>query len=141
MKLADASQISLIDYEYGMWNPMYYDLANYLNELVCDNSYPLGIGIRYYWQNWPSDQEIEYMTKLYYELWAQSQKGIKNNFNLARVGCRTALTMTKQCMILNNYKWAVWAIMKLNEADELNPDYYTWEYLLGRCEMHQRQVN
>ena len=38
----------LIDYEYGMWNPQYYDLANYLNELVLDNAYPKGTGVAYY---------------------------------------------------------------------------------------------
>ena len=70
MKLTDSSKISLIDFEYGMWNPMCYDLGNYLNEMVCDNSYPYGVGIRFYWENWPSDEEIELITKHYFKLWA-----------------------------------------------------------------------
>ena len=28
----------LIDYEYGNWNPMAYDIANYFNEFTCDNA-------------------------------------------------------------------------------------------------------
>ena len=70
MKLTDASKISLIDFEYGMWNPMCYDLGNYLNEMVCDNSYPHGVGIRFYWENQASDEEIELITKHYFKLWA-----------------------------------------------------------------------
>ena len=53
--LANATKIILIDYEYGMWNPQYYDLANYLNEFVCDNAYPKGTGVAYYMDNWPTD--------------------------------------------------------------------------------------
>ena len=28
----------LIDYEYGGWNPIGFDIANYINECVCDNT-------------------------------------------------------------------------------------------------------
>ena len=38
--LQENEQIVLIDYEYGLWNPAYYDVANYLNEFVLDNAYP-----------------------------------------------------------------------------------------------------
>merc|ERR1712060_1010502 len=56
--LADATKIVLIDYEYGMWNPMYYDLGNYLNEWICDNAHPRDPGIHYYFDNWPAESEI-----------------------------------------------------------------------------------
>ena len=46
--LEDNSKIYLIDYEYGMWNPKYSDLACYLNELVIDNAHPKHPGIKYY---------------------------------------------------------------------------------------------
>jgi len=29
----------MIDFEYGEWNPMAYDLANYLNEIMVDNAH------------------------------------------------------------------------------------------------------
>ena len=58
----------LIDYEYGMWNPRYYDLGNYCNEMICDNAYPGGTGIAYFMQNWPSDREIESLARSYWEL-------------------------------------------------------------------------
>lgn len=63
--LADNTKLFLIDYEYGMWNPKYYDLGNYLNELVCDNAHPKPPGIKYYMENWPKDEEIEYLTSKY----------------------------------------------------------------------------
>ena len=51
-----------------MWNPKYYDLGNYLNELICDNAHPKEPGIKYYFENWPADGEIEYLTRQYLEL-------------------------------------------------------------------------
>ena len=45
----------LIDYEYSDWNPMAYDLADYINECVCDNN-ALGqaCGVQGYPNNLPS---------------------------------------------------------------------------------------
>lgn len=56
--MEDATRFILIDYEYGMWNPQGYDLACYLNEMVCDNAYPLGVGVHHYMRNFPSEGEI-----------------------------------------------------------------------------------
>ena len=66
--LEDATKIVLIDYEYGSWNPQFYDLAIYLNEHICQNAYPKGTGIAYYMSNWPSDGEIEHLVRAYYSL-------------------------------------------------------------------------
>lgn len=63
--LDDATKIMLIDYEYGMWNPEYYDVAHYLNEYCCDNAYPKGTGVAYYLENWPEDDEIATLTQHY----------------------------------------------------------------------------
>jgi len=46
--LADNSKICLIDYEYGWWNPRYYDLANFLVEFTCDNAYPVKPYVHFY---------------------------------------------------------------------------------------------
>lgn len=61
--MEDATRFILIDYEYGMWNPQAYDLACYLNEMVCDNAHPLGNGIAHYMRNFPTNSEIESITK------------------------------------------------------------------------------
>ena len=46
--LSNNEKVLLIDYEYANWNPLTYDLGNYLNEHVCDNAHPEGCGIAYY---------------------------------------------------------------------------------------------
>jgi len=55
----------MIDYEYGGWNPMAMDLANYLNESMIDNAYPLKNGIEVYLDNCLSDTEVETLAKNY----------------------------------------------------------------------------
>ena len=72
--LEDNSKIFLIDYEYGMWNPKYYDLGNYLNEVVVDNAHPKPPGVKAYFENWPTDSEIEYLTKQYVMLEKQNDE-------------------------------------------------------------------
>ena len=62
------SDVVLIDYEYGMWNPRMYDLANYLNEWCCDNNYPQAPGIAHFLQNFPTEDEIVSLTWHYYKL-------------------------------------------------------------------------
>jgi choline/ethanolamine kinase len=45
---------TLIDFEYGGWNPIAYDLANYLNEMCIDNAHPSGPGVKLYLNNFPT---------------------------------------------------------------------------------------
>jgi thiamine kinase-like enzyme len=52
--LEDNTKITLIDYEYGGWNPMAMDIANYLNECCLENAHPKGVGIKVYLENFPS---------------------------------------------------------------------------------------
>ena len=76
----DNERIMLIDYEYGMWNPAYIDIAMYLNEFTLDNAYPYGTGIKYYFSNWATDKEIELMTKQYFMLNKQRELGASCDF-------------------------------------------------------------
>ena len=121
-----------------MWNPQYYDLANYLNEFVCDNSYPKGTGIAYYMDNWPSDSEIEQLVRSYFQLSQPATAQVE--WNIEESQCRQALEQTKQCMVLNNYYWAVWAIMMLSEQDESDPSVFNWEFARGRALVHKNSV-
>lgn len=135
-ELEDNTKFYLIDYEYGWWNPRYYDLGNYLNEWICDNAHPAHPGIFYYYSNWPTDDEIEAITREYWTLYT----GGKQEWSLKKKECSKALTQTKSSMILNNFYWAVWAIMMLPEEDETDPDGYTWEFISGRAKMHHMCV-
>jgi hypothetical protein len=44
---------------------MAQDLANYLNEMVLDNSYPCGTGVALFMDNEPSDYEIKALLTRY----------------------------------------------------------------------------
>lgn len=130
--LSDNSKLYLIDYEYGMWNPKYYDVANYLNEFVCDNAHPCEPGVTYYPSNWPTEGEIVALTR---EYWLCEQ-GSDAQWSLANPECSSAVQQVKALMVLNNYYWAVWAVMMLSEADETDPKVFNWAFFLGRCDLH-----
>lgn len=65
MHREDNERLMVIDYEYGGWNPMAMDLANYLNETMLDNSYPCENGITVYLSNCMTDQELRDMSLVY----------------------------------------------------------------------------
>ena len=132
--LKDSTKLYLIDYEYGMWNPRYYDVANYLNEFVCENAYPCEPGVTYYMDNWPSNGDIEACTREYW-LCGQAPGAV---WSLDNAECHEAFQQTKALMVLNNYYWAVWAVMMLSEEDETNSGAFNWAFFLGRCEMHNK---
>ena len=59
----------LIDYEFAMWNPEMYDLANFLNEMSCDHGHPgADCCIKYYLENQPMEKEIIQATRNYLSL-------------------------------------------------------------------------
>ena len=55
----------IIDYEYGGWNPMAFDLACYINETMLDNAYPSKNGVAWYLDNCMSVAECENMGTTY----------------------------------------------------------------------------
>lgn len=66
MNRSDNREIIMIDYEYGGWNPMAYDIANYMNETMLDNSYPFKNGIATYLDNVLTfDNELSKMASTY----------------------------------------------------------------------------
>jgi len=63
--LENAENIILIDYEYTGWAPRAMDLANYFNETMLDNDYPLKNGIGYYLNNFINDYEQDIVITTY----------------------------------------------------------------------------
>ena len=61
----DNRKLMLIDYEYGGWNPMAMDLANYVNETMLDNAYPGKNGVAWYEENCMTIEELEKMAARY----------------------------------------------------------------------------
>jgi len=114
-------------------------MACYLNEMVCDNAYPLGVGVAHYMRNFPSDGEIEQMAKMYSHLDC-IRENRQLEWSMSNSECSDAVLNTKKCMILNNYYWAVWSIMMLTESDETDIQTYHWEIGSGRCDIYLKCV-
>lgn len=47
---------------------------------------------------------------------------------------------TKNCMVLNNFYWGVWAIMMLAEKEETDVNAFNWEFARGRVLLHKQCV-
>jgi thiamine kinase-like enzyme len=65
MEKLNNENMLLIDYEYGGWNPMAMDLANYINETMLDNGYPGKNGIAWYLNNCMTKSEVKDMSETY----------------------------------------------------------------------------
>jgi thiamine kinase-like enzyme len=55
--LEDSTNVILIDFEYVGWAPRAMDIANYCNETMLENAYPLKNGIKHYLENFIKDSE------------------------------------------------------------------------------------
>ena len=128
----------MIDYEYSNWNPLTYDLGNFLNEYCCDNAHPEGSGTRHYPENMPSDDQIEYLVRCYFECSMEGSKPedvetawLQKKDNLIK--------MTQNCMLLNNFYWTAWCFMMMQQEDYANPENFTWEFLVGRMALIKSQ--
>lgn len=137
MDLSDNTRLMLIDYEFGMWNPEYYDLATFLNEWSCDNAHPgtkTSCCIAYYLENWPSEAEVREFTRQYFVLLNGIEDGVELAPELA-VSFEKAVSDVKCCMLLNNFFCAMCPLMMMFEADETDATAFQWEYIRGRCQL------
>ena len=69
MSLEDNKIMILIDYEYSGWNPMAFDLGNYLNECMLENAYPHKNGINWYIENVMLENELQHMVQKYMQIY------------------------------------------------------------------------
>ena len=65
MSFSNPNNLCLIDFEYASWSWRELDIANYVNETICDNNFPEGCGIGYIFENQMEIDEIEYLVKEY----------------------------------------------------------------------------
>ena len=59
-------KLTLVDYEFGIWNPRYYDIAAYINEMVCDNAHPSPKKLAYFFANWATEDELISLARQYW---------------------------------------------------------------------------
>lgn len=144
--LRDAEEMILIDYEYGDWNPMAYDIANFFNEFTVDNAAPLGpfgSGIQYYESNFPSDPEMNILAKEYlkhYYFNVENKEGNDSQFQAWSTEKLPAFMKdVKSCLMLNSFYWCVWSIMMCQEEEECDHTIFNWEFCRMRCILFAKQ--
>ena len=129
----------LIDFEYTFWNPRAMDLANYFNETMLDNAYPLGNGIKCYLQNFITDKEQEFLMRRYlseyYDKFFKGNKDEVSRESLVEKELPKLTEEVRRCLLLNNYFWAVWALRMLKK-DKLEDDkVFNFDFAEARIKM------
>lgn len=141
-QLTDNTNLMLIDYEYGGWNPMAMDLANYINECMLDNAYPGAQGIGYYHHNCMTKYEIDIMTKTYmkryFEKYMKAEVKAQYDGNVDTFITREFENLVDEiwiCVKLNNFFWAVWGLFVINMDECASDSVWHYDFISFRMKM------
>ena len=144
MEKSNNSNLLLIDYEYGGWNPMAMDLANYINETMLDNGYPEKNGIAWYLDNCMTKPEVKEMSKVYLIRYFDKyiSEELKNKYSDSNTFVNAVIDefmgQVWNCCILNNLFWGVWALSLLKPEDCTEPGIFNYDFAMSRVEMNQK---
>lgn len=129
--------LTLIDFEYAFWNPLAYDMANYLNECATDNSYPGKGAHRLYMSNFPTKTEIQTLIRCYLACYHKVKK-IEVPFDQFFESRIEQLEKeVHKCMILNNFYWAVWAYMILKDKEICKEETFNYFFSAHRAQLQK----
>lgn len=142
MNVADNRKLLVIDYEYAGWNPMAMDLANYINETMLDNAYPLNNGIAWYLDNCMSDAEARAMTVVYMQRYysnhmtdtVKAQYSSADDFVAKEL--EELMTEVYTCARLNNLFWGVWALALLSPEEYAQEGIFNYCFARSRVDMY-----
>ena len=127
MDLYDNTKLTLIDYEYAGWNPMAYDLANYLNECSIDNCHPSKNGIAAVNNEMTDQERADFLTHYLKLVYLASEQKASWEEYIAE-----ALPVfdreVKQCRLLNHFMWAIWAFSTLSDQIVCSEDVFNYAY-------------
>ena len=136
MNLANNQQFMIIDYEYAGWNPMAIDLANYINETMLDNAYPVDNGIAWYLDNCMQPREIEDMVKEYMKVYHAKymRQDLKEKYpNFVETQYPNLLKEVWTFALLNNFFWGVWSLALLKPEDCAEKGIFNYDFAHFRC--------
>lgn len=126
---------------------MAFDLANYVNETMLDNGYPLKNGIAWYTDNCMEDDEVRKMTTVYMECYFNkyATEKVKAAYsNDVKLFIQTELdNLIKEvydCTILNNLFWGVWALSLLTPDIYTKQGIFNYDFALSRVEMNNHII-
>jgi choline/ethanolamine kinase len=135
--LANATRVIFIDFEYTGWNPRAMDLANYFNETMLDNAYPLENGIKVYLENFISDREQEQVITRYLSHYHKHYYTGKDDLEAyVKREMPKVIDEVCKCLLLNNYFWAIWSLRMLKEEKLGDPNVFNFDFAQGRVEMY-----
>jgi thiamine kinase-like enzyme len=138
--LEDNTKITLIDYEYGGWNPMAMDIANYLNECCLENAHPKGVGIKVYLENFPNQYECNQLMKAYLKCYYEKKAPGEDYDSFEKKNLPRFRREVEACLLLNNYYWGVWALAVLRDKDVCDDKVFNYEFAISRIKMYKMQV-
>mmetsp|Transcript_6170 Transcript_6170/g.9958 ORF Transcript_6170/g.9958 Transcript_6170/m.9958 type:complete len:158 (-) Transcript_6170:102-575(-) len=137
-------QLLVIDYEYAGWNPMAMDVANFLNETMLDNAYPLKNGVNWYIDNILETHEVEMISKRYLECYYAKYmtEAVRARYSglqdFITKEIRQFLGEVYACAMLNNFFWGVWALALLKPEQCGEAGLFNFDFALARVDMFKK---
>jgi len=111
---------------------MAHDLANYLNEMVLDNSYPCGNGVALFMENEPQDCEIKALLtrylRRYYETVLSKEKECESWDLYIEKALPQFELQVRKCRLLSSFYWAVWSFKILSKDQVCNDSVFNYDY-------------
>ncbi len=93
-----------------------------------DNAHPTAPGIKLYLSNFPTQEEVLLIIRFYLECLHKHEKSELTLEQYISSKIEKFEKEVKQCMLLNNYYWAVWSFIMLKETDIRNDLAFTYHF-------------
>lgn len=142
MDVIDNSKLTLIDYEYAGWNPMAFDLANYLNECSLDNAHPSKAGIALVPNDMSQAERADFLSHYLRQHYNRNPVCSWEEFISTELPVLDQ--QVKQCILLNHFFWAIWAFATLRDKDVCSEDVFNYAYVdmrVKQFKQHKAQFN
>ena len=93
-------------------------------------------------KNYPLKEEREQVCKLYNQLYFDQFMDPKPTVTFEEYWAETKdkfIADVNKCLLLNNFVWAVWAMMIMSDKQVYDDDTWHWKFLPGRIEGYRMQ--
>ena len=115
------------------------DLANYINETMLENAYPLKNGIAYYLRNFANQREQDFLIRKYLERYYlkyyEGDKSLVTEEQYIEKELPQLRVQVHKCLLYNNAMWAIWALRILKEENIGNDKCFNFDFADARTHM------
>lgn len=131
----DATELTLIDYEYVNLGPKEYDIAACFGELMKDNAYPFYPFSKLYLKNCLSKSEFEHYSKIYLGmLYEHKQISDKTKEKYIEDELPQFIENLFCWMLLDCYNWCIENIISVEE-DKANEEIFNYSFAGSRIQI------